>query len=96
VGFIGKFPTKPLISMQNSKLFLYLAEGGGNGVFQRARRPALGANPFPNFRAMDGNGRIDLEAQPHFRALNVEYRDFHQAMQAVGPADNHRFITFSR
>jgi hypothetical protein len=39
---------------------------------------------------MDRNTGIDLEAQFHVRASNVEHRDPQQAMKPIGPADHNR------
>jgi hypothetical protein len=45
---------------------------------------------------MDGNTRVDLEAQLHVRALNTEYRDFQQALETIGPANHNRFLALPR
>jgi hypothetical protein len=50
----------------------------------------LGADSLPNLRTVDWNIGIDLEAQLHARALNIEYGDFQQAMKTIGPADDNR------
>jgi len=45
---------------------------------------------------MDRNIRVDLEAQFHVRASNIEHCDFQQAMKTIGPSDYHRFLIFPR
>jgi hypothetical protein len=45
---------------------------------------------------MDGNIGIDLEAQSHAPAFDLEHRDLEHAMEAVGPSDHHRFPVFPR
>jgi hypothetical protein len=56
----------------------------------------LGANSFPHLRTMDGNAGVDLEAQFHVRASNIEHRDFQQAMEAIGPSNHHRLAILPR
>ena len=51
---------------------------------------------FPHLQTMNGNAGVDLEAQPHVGASNIEHRDLHQLMKAIGPADYDRLPTFSR
>jgi hypothetical protein len=50
----------------------------------------------PYLRTTNRNIGIDLEAQSHVRASDIEHRDFEQAMEAVGPANHDRFPAFSR
>jgi hypothetical protein len=51
---------------------------------------------FPHFQTVDGNVRVDLEAEFHLRAPNVEHRDFQQAMKAIGPPDDDRLLSSPR
>src|ERR1700731_3232390 len=43
---------------------------------------------------MDRNLSIDLEAQFHRPAVDVEHRNFEQALEAAGAAHDHRFLVF--
>jgi hypothetical protein len=45
---------------------------------------------------MDGNIFIDLEAQFHLAAIDLEDRDFEQALEAGGASDDHGLLAFSR
>jgi hypothetical protein len=37
---------------------------------------------------MDRNVLVDLEAQSHAAASNLEHGDFEEAMEAIGPSDH--------
>src|SRR5437764_15433733 len=45
---------------------------------------------------MNGNLFIDLKAQSHISLVNLEHRNFEQALEAGGPSDDYRFPIFSR
>jgi len=66
------------------------------GVLQRTVWLAAGADLLPDLPAMDGNGRIDLEAESHAAAPEFKYRDFEQALEAGSPTDHNGFQSFSR
>src|SRR5439155_21659971 len=51
-----------------------LSRARRGGGFRRAVRPAAGADPFPHLPAVDGNLFIDLEAQPHLPAVDLDDR----------------------
>jgi hypothetical protein len=57
---------------------------------------SLGADLFPHLRTMDGNAGVDLEAQSHVRASNVEHRDLQQAMKPIGATDHNRLSILPR
>jgi hypothetical protein len=45
---------------------------------------------------MDGNGGIHLEAQADGPAFDLDHYYFEHLRKAVGPANHHGFLTFSR
>jgi hypothetical protein len=63
-------------------------------AFHWAVRPAVGADSFPHLQTMDGNVLIDLEAQSHLSALDLEHGDFKQMLEAIGASDHDCFLTF--
>ncbi len=48
--------------------------GLGNSVYRRADGQIASTDSFPHLRTMDGNLFIDLEAQFHLAANNLEHR----------------------
>src|SRR6266545_8082401 len=57
---------------------------------------AAGTDAFPHLQAMDRHLGIDLEAQTHTRATNLQDRDLEQTLEALAPAHHHGFLTFPR
>jgi hypothetical protein len=90
-------PISPLIL--SLAILLTRLKASGNlrgGAFREAAWRAVGADSLPHLETMDGNMGIDLEAQSHAPAFNLEHRDFEHAMEAIDPSDHHRFPVFPR
>src|SRR5689334_980787 len=51
---------------------------------------------FPQLPAVDGNLFINLEAQLHLAAVDLQHRDFERALEAEGAPDHHGFPAFPR
>ena len=49
----------------------------------------MAVNAFPHLQTMDGDIRIDLEAESHPSALDLQHFHFEQAMKTISPADYH-------
>jgi hypothetical protein len=90
-------PISPLI-LCLTKLLAGLNASGNlrGGAFRQAAWPAVPVDSFPDLQTMDGNLGIDLEAQSHAPAFDLEHRDFEHAMETIGPSDHNRFPSFPR
>ena len=62
------------------------------GGFHRALCPAVNANSFPHFGAMNGNVLIGLKTQPDAPLANLEHGDFHRSLEANVPSNDYGFV----
>ena len=69
---------------------------GRSGAFRQTDRlvVAVAVNAFPHLLTMDRDFRIDLEAELHPPAANLQHFHSEQAMKTISPADYDRFLNF--
>src|SRR5882672_10029945 len=72
----------------------FVGIAGRRGFFHRVVGWADGENLFPHLQAMDGNIGVGLETEPHLSLLDLQHRDFEQALKAIGAADHHGLLQF--